>query len=161
MKLATSSILGIAASALLFSACIGAGNTNTTNSTANSNTKSNTNVVANSSQPPVNNRGAASPTPSKEEEAEANEFQGELQVGKAESVILYVGAESGDYAAYCFTNDSEAGRAILAECRNEAQCKVKATVEQSNCKVPGLEATLSYSARIAKVLSVKSLGRQK
>ena len=36
-------------------------------------------------------------------------ISGELQTGATESLILYVGAESGDYAAYCFPNDSEAG----------------------------------------------------
>jgi hypothetical protein len=76
-------------------------------------------------------------------------------------VILYVGEETGDYAAYCFTNDSEAGRAILAVCKDGEQCGVKATLEDYRCKVPGLEADLSDSGRIAKVESAKSLGRKK
>lgn len=92
---------------------------------------------------------------------EAQEIQGELQVGEKQSVILYVGAESGDYAGYCFTNDSEAGRAILAACKNKGQCKVKATIEPSECKVPGLEADLSDSGRIVKVESAKAVGRKK
>jgi hypothetical protein len=92
--------------------------------------------------------------------SEAQVIQGELQVGKTESVILYVGMESGDYAAYCFTNNSAAGRKILAACKNEKQCKVTGTVESYACKVPGLEATLSDSGKIVKVQSVKSLGRK-
>ncbi|MBV9958162.1 MAG: DUF3828 domain-containing protein [Acidobacteria bacterium] len=92
---------------------------------------------------------------------QASEIEGELQVGKAESVILYVGMESGDYAAYCFTNASKAGRAILAACKNGEQCRVSGTVDEGRCRVPGLEADLSASGRISKVSTVKSLGRKK
>jgi hypothetical protein len=76
-------------------------------------------------------------------------------------VILYFGAESGDYAAYCFTNDSEAGRKILAACKEGKQCAVTATVDDSRCKVPGLEADLSASGKIVKVQSVKPVGGKK
>lgn len=83
-------------------------------------------------------------------------------MGKTESVILYVGMESGDYAGYCFTNDSDAGRAILAACKDKERCAVKAVVDhEAGCKVPGLEATLSDSGKITKVESAKSLGPQK
>jgi hypothetical protein len=95
-------------------------------------------------------------------QSEASTIQGELQVGKTESVILYVGKESGDYAGYCFTNDSEGGRAILAACKNKQQCEVIGKVDYDiKCKVPGLEADLSDSGKIVKVQSVKSLSRKK
>jgi hypothetical protein len=84
-----------------------------------------------------------------------------LQVGKTESLILYVGRETGDYAAYCFTNDSEAGRAVLAGCKDKEQCEVTGTTGEGVCKVPGLEADLSASGKITKVESVKTLGRKK
>lgn len=86
-------------------------------------------------------------------------IRGELQAGKTESVILYVGQESGDYAAYCFANDSEAGRAIMAACKNGEQCEFSGSVDYSGgCKVPGLEADLSASAKILKAESVKAVG---
>jgi hypothetical protein len=86
-------------------------------------------------------------------------IRGELQVGKTESVILYVGAESGDYAAYCFPNEAEVGRAILAACKNGEQCEFSGKVDyESGCKVPGLEADLSASGKVLKVDAVKSLG---
>lgn len=89
-------------------------------------------------------------------------IQGELQVGKTGSVILYFGAESGDYAGYCFTNNSEAGRAILAACKDKEQCEFVGEIDgEAACKVPGLEADLSASGKILKVVSVKSLGRKK
>ena len=89
-------------------------------------------------------------------------ISGELQTGGSESLILYVGAESGDYAAYCFPNDSEAGRAILAACKKGEQCEVVGEIDVAiACKVPGLEADLSASGKITKVVSVKSLGRKK
>jgi hypothetical protein len=95
-------------------------------------------------------------------QSETQTVSGELQVGKTESVILYFGEESGDYAGYCFANDSDAGRAILAACKNGEQCEVAGTVDsESACKVPGLEANLSASGKITKVESVKSLGRKK
>ena len=111
----------------------------------------------------MNNAAPVSNTaPAPAGESEASQIEGELQVGKTESVILYVGMESGDYAGYCFTNDSEAGRAILAACKDRDQCAVTGTIDyEGGCKVPGLEATLSESGKISKVVSVKSLGRKK
>jgi hypothetical protein len=90
-----------------------------------------------------------------------DKISGELQVGKTESVILYLGEESGDYAAYCFANDSDAGRAILAACKNGERCEFSGDVNyEGGCKVPGLEADLSASGKVLKVESVKSLGRK-
>jgi hypothetical protein len=160
LKSTTFSTLGIASLALLFSACSNTGNTTANNSTANTANK-NTAVVVNSSPAPTNKPSPVSTTPAPADDSEASEIQGELQVGKSESVILYVGMETGDYAAYCFANDSEAGRAILGACKDKEQCKVTATVDDYKCKVPGLEADLSASGKIAKVASVKSLGRKK
>jgi protein involved in sex pheromone biosynthesis len=162
MKITTFSMLSIVSLALLFSACGNAGNTTVNNSTANTANKSNTAVVANSNQTSVNNTTPVSnATTSPAGESETDKIQGELQVGKTDSVILYVGKETGDYAGYCFTNDSEAGRSILAGCKNGEQCEVTGTVDNSSCKVPGLEADLSASGKIVKVMSVKSLGRKK
>ena len=153
MKLTTVSMLGIASLGLLFSACGNPANTTANNSTTNTANKSA--VVANANQPAVN-----SPTPAAK--SEGDKIQGELQTGKTESVILYFGAESGDYAAYCFTNDSEAGRAIFAACKDRAQCEVIGKIDyESGCKAPGLEADLSASGKILKVESVKSLGSKK
>ncbi len=109
----------------------------------------------------LTNAAGASQAISTAGQSDAATIQGELQVGKSESVILYVGMETGDYAAYCFTNSSEAGRAILAACKNKAQCEVIGTVDDYSCKVPGLEADLSASGKIVKVQSVKSLGRKR
>jgi hypothetical protein len=162
MKIKSFSTLAIVFLALIFSACAKSSNTAATNSTANSVNKSNTSVVTNSNQTAANKTANTSNTASTPAgDAEASEIEGELEAGKTESVILYVGMESGDYAGYCFTNDSEAGRAILAACKNGDQCGVKGTIDDSKCKVPGLEADLSASGRITKVESVKSLGHKK
>src|SRR5215216_702133 len=152
LKITTFSMLSIASLALLFSACSRAGNTTANISTANTANKSNTAVVANANQTAVNNTAPVSNTAPTPGQSEASNVDGELQVGKTESVILYVGMESGDYAGYCFTNDSEAGRAILAACKDGEQCAVTGTVDyEKGCKVPGLEATLSESGKITKV----------
>ena len=157
MKLTTVSMLGIASLGLLFSACGNTANTTANNSTTNTANKSA--VVANANQP-ANQPAVNNPTPAGK--SEGDKIQGELQTGKTESVILYFGQESGDYAAYCFTNDSEAGRAIFAACKDRAQCEVIGKIDyESGCKAPGLEADLSASGRILKVESVKYLGSKK
>src|SRR5215210_4829514 len=161
-KVTTFSILSIASLALLFSACGNAANTTANNSTTNTANKSNTAVAANSNQPAVNNRAPSNTAPTPAGKSEGEKIQGELQIGKTESVILYVGKETGDYAGYCFTNDSESGRAILAACKNGEQCEVKGNIDNAGgCKVPGLEADLSASGKIMSVKSAKSLGRRK
>lgn len=105
--------------------------------------------------------GASAASQTSASQSDVQEIQGELQVGRTQSLILYVGMESGDYAAYCFANNSKAGRAILAACKNRRRCEVRATVSEYACKVPGLEADLSSSARIERVQSVKALGRRR
>jgi hypothetical protein len=166
LKITTFSTLSIASLAFLFPACSSTRNTTTNSSTTTTN-KSNTAVIANSKQTavsnttPVSNTAVTSTAPTPEQ-SEADQIEGKLEVGKTESVILYVGMESGDYAGYCFTNDSEAGRAILAACKDEMRCAVTGIVDhEAGCKVPGLEATLSDSGKITKVESAKSLGRKK
>jgi hypothetical protein len=162
LKITTFSILSIVSFALLFSACSNVGNTTANNSNANVAGQSNTAVAANSNQTRVSNTTPVPNTsPSPTDKSEGDRIEGELQVGKTESVILYVGRESGDYAAYCFTNDSEAGRAILAACKDKEQCEVIGKVDDYRCKVPGLEADLSASGKIVKVESAKTRGRKK
>lgn len=97
------------------------------------------------------------------EQSEDSAASGELQVGRTQSVILYVGEETGDYAASCFANNSAAGRAILKVCKNGDQCEVTGEVDFNGpqCKVPGLEASLSSSGRITSVKSVKKLPPRK
>ena len=102
---------------------------------------------------------AAGKTPVADAEAddETVSYKGALAVGKTDSTILYLGAESGDYAAFCFLNNSEAGRAILAACKNGEQCEFVGAVDfESPCGVKGLEASLSASGKITKIESVKS-----
>lgn len=100
---------------------------------------------------------------SREETVPADDtVQGELQTGKTSSLILYLGEETGDYAAYCFANNSEAGQAILAACKNGGQCEVVGTIaDDASCQVPGLEANLSASFKIVKVISAKRAAGKK
>lgn len=93
-----------------------------------------------------------------EAENEAETFSGTLQVGKTESAILYFGEESGDYAGYCFKNNSEVGKTVLKVCKDGEKCEVigKGDYEKA-CKVPGLEASLSSYGQITAVESVKMI----
>jgi hypothetical protein len=156
-----------------FSACSASVNTN---SAANNANKANTMVVntnktiaASTTTPTANvassaaaNKDAVKQIPADESD-ESEKVDGQLHVGKTgSSYILYVGMETGDYAAYCFANDSEAGRAILAACKDGEQCEVSGNVEEDKgCKAPGLEADLSASGKIVKVQSVKKLAGKK
>ncbi len=95
---------------------------------------------------------------SNNEKSQSDSVSGTLQLGKTESVILYFGEESGDYAGYCFINNSEAGKKILAACKDGEKCEIEGKLDyESACKVPGLEADLSSSGKIISVTSVKSL----
>lgn len=176
MRVKTFSISSIVSLTLLFSACGGnsAINTTVSNSAANAVNKPNTAVVVNSNQTttaasntanvsnattaPNANKTSTAPTPS--ESSEAEKIQGQMHLGKTESYIFYVGKESGDFAAFCFANDSEAGRKILAACKNGDQCEFTGEVGEGKCKVPDLEADLSASGIITKVVSVKALGKK-
>lgn len=158
------STAGIALLAFTFSACpasvsnnAAANNANKANTavvTSNKVTVNNTAPVSNTVKTPTVNNTPA-------DKSDAEKIDGQLQTGKTESLILYVGKESGDYAAYCFPNDSEMGRKILAECKDGDQCEVTAEVAEGKCTVPGLEANLSASGRFVNVLSVKKLAAAK
>lgn len=106
--------------------------------------------------------GKAKQTPEPDADADDSvSYKGALEVGKTDSTILYLGEESGDYAAFCFANNSDVGRAILAACKNGEQCEFVGAVDfESPCKVKNLEADLSASGRITAVESVKSLTRK-
>lgn len=91
-------------------------------------------------------------------EDESVTYKGGLEVGKTDSTILYVGEETGDYAAFCFANNSEVGRAVLKACKNGEQCEFTGQVDfESPCKVKNLEANLSASGKILSIESVKSM----
>lgn len=166
------STLSAASLAFAFSACgssPGGGN-----STTNNVNRSNTATVVNANQTAVNqtpsaantansapsaNKPATTPNPANS--GEETTVSGRMMPGKTESLIMYVGMETGDYAAYCFETDSEAGRAISAACKSGDECEVTGEVAPGKCNVPGLEADLSDSGRIVKVTSVKVTARKK
>jgi hypothetical protein len=84
--------------------------------------------------------------------------KGELKIGAIDSVILQFNGKPSDYAAYCFTNKSAVGRAILAKCKNGQQCQFTGTVESggdNECKVPESLNPPSSRRRIIEFSSVK------
>lgn len=95
-----------------------------------------------------------------DEEGETVTSVGTLQSGKTGGAIVYVGKETGDVAAYCFDNDSEAGRAILAACKNGEQCEFTGTVDSdAGCKIKD-ERELSASGKITSIKLVKSKSKR-
>jgi hypothetical protein len=88
-------------------------------------------------------------------------YKGQLVMGKNESVIIYLGSESGDLAAFCFTNKSAVGRAILSKCKAGKQCAFTGRVAWDNkCTIrqfyPGADIQdLSASGKIISLKSVK------
>lgn len=108
--------------------------------------------------------GAAATCPAQSNKADDSlitdgTFKGTLHAGKADSYVMYVGEESGDFAAFCFANDSDAGRAILAACKDGDTCEFSGKVDQgTECKVDAeTQKVLSGSGKVLKVDSVKSL----
>ncbi len=80
---------------------------------------------------------------------------GKLEVGKKDSALVYISMETGDAVASCFANDSEVAKQILAVCKDGDECEVNAVVDaEFQCKVEGLENTLSASGKILSVISV-------
>ncbi len=100
--------------------------------------------------------------------AQFETWQGKLIVGKQDSAIIYYGSESGDRAAFCFTNKSAVGRAVLSKCRNGKQCKFSGKVlgEGSSCntayrfmsrfKLGGF----SYTGKIVSLKSVRRINKK-
>ncbi len=89
-------------------------------------------------------------------------YQGQLKVGKTESAIIYLGSETGDLAAFCFTNKSAVGRAILAKCKANKQCEFTGRVDWAkDCDIRQFYPSgtdmqgLSASGKIVSVKSVK------
>lgn len=170
MRLNKLALFAVSAAVFVFSACgtteTAANKTAINNSNAASAAANQTNANRTNLNTPTNSNGNAvaskiQNSATAKDNAEADEISGELQVGKTDSVILYVGMESGDYAAYCFPNDSEAGRAILAACKNKEQCEVKGKIDhEAGCTVPGLEADLSDKGKILKVERARKSARK-
>jgi hypothetical protein len=97
---------------------------------------------------------AAQPETPASENEETNTWAGQVKVAEAESTFNYVGAESGDWVPMRFRNDSEAGKKILAACRNDDECEFTGAVEWLD-EAPPPDA--SAVARIVRVDSVKRL----
>lgn len=58
----------------------------------------------------------------------AGTWPGQVKVGQPVSMFNYVGPESGDFAPMRFRNDSEAGKKILAVCKDDEECEFSGTV---------------------------------
>jgi hypothetical protein len=63
------------------------------------------------------------------ENQESGTWAGQVKVTPPVSTFNYVGAESGDWAPMRFANASEAGKKILAVCRNDDECEFTGIVE--------------------------------
>lgn len=105
--------------------------------------------------PPPTTEPSAEPAAA--ENAEVGTWAGQVKVSYADSTINYVGAESGDWVPMRFGNESEAGRKILAACRNDDLCEFTGAVEFLD-EAPPPDA--SAVARILRVDSVKRLPPQ-
>ncbi len=96
------------------------------------------------------------------DDLETQTYKGSLNVGNAGSHIVYVGEESGDFAAFCFPNNSAVGKRILAACKNGERCQFVGKIDfEASCKPKDLAAVLSASGKIVSVESVKSLEPKK
>jgi hypothetical protein len=81
-------------------------------------------------------------------------WSAQLKVDNEVSTLNYVGEESGDWAPIRFRNDSEAGKKILAACRNDDLCEFTGVVEWL-AEIPPENA--SAVGQLIRVDSVKRL----
>jgi hypothetical protein len=91
-------------------------------------------------------------------------YKGRLEVGKAESTIIYLGSETGDLAAFCFTNKSAVGRAILSKCKTGKQCEFTGQVDwDKSCNIKQFYPAgtdMQVLSASGKIISVKSVRRR-
>lgn len=88
------------------------------------------------------------------ENQDSGTWAGQIKIAQPVSMFNYVGAESGDFAPMRFRNDSEAGKKILAACRNDDLCEFTGIVEWLD-ETPPPDA--SAIGQIIRVESVKRL----
>ncbi len=107
------------------------------------------------------NRSTATPvastTAEKPSTGESVTFKGRLHSNEKESTILYYGEESGDLAGFCFDNDSDAGRRILAACKAGEICEFSGEVDYSATDCPFDEGRFSAEGRITKLTSARAV----
>ena len=80
---------------------------------------------------------------------------GNLEIGASESLISQFDDAATGYAAYCFSNKSAVGRAILTKCIKGQPCEFTGTVETGQCKTPSYLNQPSSSYRVVDVASVR------
>lgn len=134
---------------LLLGAC--AAETETTDTLSSTTTQA---TESQTTQPPATDSAAPVSLP---ENAVSGTWAGQVKVGQPVSMFNYVGAESGDFAPMRFTNDSEAGKKILAVCgTNDDECEFTGAVEWLDEPPP---PDASAIGQILRVDSVRLLQR--
>lgn len=111
------------------------------------NTRLNANISSNDSQ---------NTQISVENSTETVSYKGKLKSDGKQSTILYLGEESGDLAGFCFMNDSEVGKKILAECNVGELCEFNGEVDWSK-SCPFGDGMFSAEAEIISIKSVKKI----
>ena len=87
------------------------------------------------------------------ENVETGTWAGQVKVSDPVSTVNYVGGESGDWVPMRFSNNSEAGRKILAACGNDDNCEFTGAVEFLD------EAPPPDASAVAQILRVDSVKR--
>jgi hypothetical protein len=93
---------------------------------------------------------ATAPT-STSENQDSGTWTGQIKVAQPVSMFNYVGAESGDFAPMRFRNDSEAGRKILAVCKNDDLCELTGIVEWLDEPPPPDASAIGQIVRVDRV----------
>lgn len=78
-------------------------------------------------------------------------FAGQIKIAQSVSMFNYVGAESGDFAPMRFRNDSEAGKKILAACKNDDLCEFTGIVEWLDETPPPDASAIGQIIRVDRV----------
>jgi hypothetical protein len=93
----------------------------------------------------------AAPQTSTNENQDSGTWAGQVKIAQPISMFNYVGAESGDFAPMRFRNDSEAGKKILAVCKNDDLCEFTGIVEWLDEPPPPDASAIGQIIRVDRV----------
>ena len=93
-------------------------------------------------------------SPATDDAEQPGTWAGQIKVAAPVSMFNYVGAESGDFAPMRFRNDSDAGRKILAVCRNDDHCEFTGIVEWLDEPPPPDASAIGQIVRVDSVKRV-------
>jgi hypothetical protein len=113
-------------------------------------------VAPTSSEATTDAAAQTSTQTSTSENQDSGTWAGQIKVAQPVSMFNYVGAESGDFAPMRFRNDSEAGKKILAVCKDDDLCEFTGLVEWLDEPPPPDASAIGQIVRVDRVKRLRA-----